>query len=344
MNKPFKKILIIQTAFLGDVILASPIIEKLHAFFPEARLDFLVRKGNESLLDEHPYLSRIFILDKKIKFRSIADNIRKIRKENYDLVVNAQRFATSGLITVLSGARHTVGFSKNPFSFFFTEKISHEISKSGGKHEVDRNIDLIKAFTDDRRVRPRLYATQKDRDSSSIYKGMAYLCIAPASVWFTKQFPKEKWIEFIDQLPIDIKVYLLGAPSDKELCREIAASSNHPGVLNLAGKLSLLASAELMKDAVINYVNDSAPLHLASEANAPVCAVYCSTVPEFGFGPLSEFSRVVELQKPLYCRPCNLHGYKKCPEGHFKCALDIQISQLNEVLQDAMKFQLANPK
>src|SRR4051812_23595951 len=116
----FKKILIIQTAFLGDVILASPLIEKLHQFFPEARLDFLLRKGNESLLSNHPYLNRVLILDKKRKSGSLIENIKQIRKERYDLVVNVQRFASSGIITCLSGARQTVGFSKNPFSIFFS--------------------------------------------------------------------------------------------------------------------------------------------------------------------------------------------------------------------------------
>ncbi|MGV3639746.1 MAG: glycosyltransferase family 9 protein, partial [Adhaeribacter sp.] len=91
----------------------------------------------------------------------------------------------------------------------------------------------------------------------------------------------------------------------------------------------------LMRDAVLNYVNDSGPMHLASALNAPTCAVYCSTVPRFGFGPLADFSRVVEKEEPLYCRPCGLHGYRQCPQGHFKCARDIRNEQLLAVLAQA---------
>jgi ADP-heptose:LPS heptosyltransferase len=338
LNKPLKKILIIQTAFLGDVILATPVIEKLHQYFPESRLDFLLRKGNESLLKKHPFLKNIFILDKNKKIRSMLEVIFSIRKEKYDLVINVQRFASSGLITSLSGAKHTVGFRKNPFSIFFTKKILHEIGKNN-QHEVDRNINLIKYFTDNKRVRPKLYASIQDEEKVKTYKGKDYICIAPASLWFTKQFPFEKWIEFINQLPESLKVYLLGSPTDHDLCQRIIDESTNQGAINLAGKLSLLESGELMKDAVLNYVNDSAPLHLASQANAPVCAVYCSTISEFGFGPLSDFSRIVEIKAPLYCRPCGLHGYKKCPEGHFKCALNINIAQLNEVLKEAMSIR-----
>jgi heptosyltransferase-2 len=76
-----------------------------------------------------------------------------------------------------------------------------------------------------------------------------------------------------------------------------------------------------MKGAIMNYVNDSAPLHFASAVNAPVTAVFCSTVPAFGFGPLSDVSFVVETDIPLSCRPCGLHGYKACPLGHFNCSI-----------------------
>jgi len=83
-----------------------------------------------------------------------------------------------------------------------------------------------------------------------------------------------------------------------------------------------------MRNAMMNYVNDSAPMHFASAMNAPVTAVYCSTFPEFGFGPLSDIRHIVQIEEPLYCRPCGLHGYAACPQKHFRCALDIRTEQL----------------
>ncbi len=103
-------------------------------------------------------------------------------------------------------------------------------------------------------------------------------------------------------------------------------------MINLAGKLSFLSSAALMKGARMNYVNDSAPMHFASAVNAPVTAVYCSTIPSFGYGPLSDRSFIVETPVALHCRPCGLHGHTKCPEGHFHCAVKIQTQQLLETL------------
>lgn len=333
-KKEFNKILIIQTAFLGDVILATPLIEKLHMHFPEASIDFILKKGNESLLSDHPYLNEVITLDKKNKLKSLQELIRKVQSKKYDLAVNLHRFASSGIIMALSGAAYKTGFNKNPFSFLYTKKIKHLIGeKAPYRHEVQRNLELVKDITDDTFLRPKLYLSPGDEDVINTYTRKEFVTISPASIWFTKQFPSDKWIELIRKISEKHEVYLLGAESDKSLCEEIRKRSYRDNVINLAGTLTILQSAGLMAKAKLNYVNDSAPMHLASAMNAPVCAVYCSTLPEFGFGPLSDFSKIVQINYDLYCRPCSLHGRKACPEGHFKCAKDIEISGLADLLE-----------
>ncbi|MFI5131952.1 MAG: glycosyltransferase family 9 protein [Chitinophagales bacterium] len=325
-----QKFLIIQTAFIGDVVLATSLIEKLHYHFPGAEIDFLLRKGNESLLANHPILNQVIIWDKqKNKLRNLWKTIRIIRRRKYDKVINVQRFAATGLITAFSGAEEKIGFDKNPFSFLFTKKVKHIIrGENNVKHEIERNTDLVKHFSDALVVKPRLYPSSIDEAKVMTYKNNEFISISPASVWFTKQYPKEKWVEFINTLSSNYTVYLLGAGSDLDLCDQIRSSANHPTVINLCGQLSFLESAALMKDAVMNYVNDSAPMHFASAVNAPVTAVYCSTLPSFGFGPLSDRSRIVEIQETLLCRPCGLHGRRACPLGHFNCAHKIKVEQL----------------
>jgi heptosyltransferase-2 len=185
---------------------------------------------------------------------------------------------------------------------------------------VNRNLSLIESITDDSFVRPKLYPS--DADFKKVIPSGEYVCIAPASVWFTKQWPAAKWIELINKFPNHLTIYLMGAKSDATLCDEIKSSvvSRESSILNLAGQLSFLESAALMKNARMNFVNDSAPLHFASAMNAPVSAMFCSTVPAFGFGPLSDVSFVFETNEKLDCRPCGLHGYKACPRGHFRCS------------------------
>ena len=136
---------------------------------------------------------------------------------------------------------------------------------------------------------------------------------------------RKKWIELIKRL--NRKIYLIGGNKDYEKCAQIITKSITK-IENLCGELTLLQSAALMKDAEMNYVNDSAPMHIASAMNAPITAIYCSTIPEFGFGPLSTHSIVVQTKEQLDCKPCGLHGLKDCPKGHFKCADTIDVNEI----------------
>jgi heptosyltransferase-2 len=328
-----KKILIIQTAFIGDVILATPVMEALHLHFPDAEIDFLLRKGNESLFEEHPFLHHIWIWDKKNhKTLHQLALIKAIRKQNIDLVINLQRFLSSGIFTLLSKAKIKIGFKKNPLSFGFKYAIAHNFAK--GTHEIDRNLSLLKPLIDDPKGKIKLYPSAINIKRVQSLMESKYLVIAPNSVWETKQLPAEKWIEFINLIPKSYIIYCIGSKNDYANVEQISKISKNERCLNLCGKLSFLESAALMQHASMNYVNDSAPLHIASAMNAPVTTVFCSTIPEFGFGPLSETSFIVETKEPLACRPCGLHGQHTCPEGHFKCAQNIQIEQLQESLKN----------
>ena len=184
-----KKILIIQTAFIGDVILATPIIEKLHQQFPDAKLDFLLRKGNEALLKNHPFLHEVLIWNKKQnKTKNLFSTLQKIRHNKYDFVINCQRFFSTGILTAFSNGKEKIGFDKNPLSIFFTKKIKHKIADNQQfTHEVHRNHDLIKHLTDNQPALPKLYPSEAN--FQKVKKENRYVCIAPTSVWFTKQLP-----------------------------------------------------------------------------------------------------------------------------------------------------------
>lgn len=318
------KFLVIQTAFIGDVILATAIVEKLYQFYPNSKIDFLLRKGNEGLLENHPIINEILIWDKKNKkYDNLKAITKNVKSAQYDAVINLHRFSSSGLITAFSGAKQKIGFKKNPLSFSFTKKVVHNIGD--GTHEIERNQKLISGLTDNQTVNPKLYPTNKDYNDVEGLKKNDYVCMAPTSVWFTKQLPKEQWVKLIAKTNDKFTIYLLGGKDDVEQCEAIKQTSKNRNVVNLSGKLSFLASAALMQTAKMNYVNDSAPLHIASAMNAPVTAYFCSTKPSFGFGPLSDQKTIVEVKRKLKCRPCGLHGKKECPEGHFDCGLEIEI-------------------
>src|SRR5689334_10893558 len=169
-----QKFLIIQTAFIGDVVLATGLIEKLHQHFPDAQIDFLVRKGNESLTINHPILHETLVWNKKEdKFGNLLRMLKRIRKAKYDKVINVQRFAATGFLTAFSGAKEKIGFDKNPFSFLFTKKIKHIIAD--GEHEIKRNHQLIKDFSDEHPAKPRLHPSSPDDEFTGSFKKQPYV-------------------------------------------------------------------------------------------------------------------------------------------------------------------------
>lgn len=348
-----QKILVIQTAFIGDLVLATALVESLHEQYPQASIDIVVRKGSEPLFNEHPFINELIVWDKKnSKYLNWLSILKKMRVKNYDVLINLQRFAATGLWTILANANTTIGFDKNPFSFLFTHKVKHDIStlnqniSASAVHEINRNHALTSSLGEFPLAMPKLYPTKSDYEKVKVYQTQKYITIAPASVWFTKQFPLTAWVSLINELKFEGPIYILGGPADKALSDAIVnevsklnsntsnisitsnASSASKKIINLSGELGFLASAALQQKAVINYVNDSAPMHFCSAVNAPVVAIYCSTIPAFGFGPLSTNSFIVETQEKLACRPCGLHGKKQCPLGHFNCAQTIENAQL----------------
>ena len=340
------RILVIQTAFIGDVVLATALLQNLHAAYPAATIDILVRQGADELFTDHPYINKVHVWNKKKnKYQHLFQIIQTIRRIKYDVVINVQRYLATGIITVLSGAKKTIGFNKNPLSFLFSEVVAHQFgadahaaeagaraaaqnSNSASLHETSRNHALLASLTTAPVAKPALYPSAANFAAVQKWQGAPYICMSPGSVWETKKMLAQNWIDLINAVPTNYTIYLMGAPNETALCAEILSGSSREGVINIAGQLNLLEAAALIKGARLNYVNDSAPMHLASATNAPVAAIYCSTIPAFGYGPLSSVQFIVETLEHLPCKPCGLHGKKACPQGHFNCGHSITTAQL----------------
>lgn len=332
-----KTILIIQTAFIGDTILASHFARAVKDQYPNSKIHFFLRKGNESVIVGLPTIEKVWIWDKEGgKTKNLIKLIMELRQIKFDMVFNLHRHFNSGLVSALMKSSFKAGFEQNPLSFFYTHKVNHLIphkSLSGVWHEVQRNLQLLQKaeptldIGDNSKIyKPELPLQEKHHLKVAPYTEGNYFVVAPASVWFTKAWSEHKYRELTQELAKTGKVFFIGAGTDKELCDRI--SSGIENTVNLCGQLNLLDSAALMKKARRVFVNDSAPLHLASCVNAKTTAIFCSTVQEFGYTPLADDSVVVDVGNALTCRPCGLHGYKACPLGHFKCSEDIEVKKV----------------
>lgn len=324
-------VLIIQTAFLGDAVLITSLLEKIRHESPQTKIQLLVRAGLEPVFEAYPHdvLTKVWGYDKSKKLRSWMTLRKQLSKENFDQVFVVQRFFGMGLLAVSIGAKKVTGFRENPVSFVFQESVTHRFGN--GVHEVERNIDLVEKWLGKQFFGPFLSPTPYILPGLEAQK---YLCISPGSVWETKRLPLQTWIDFIHGLPKDQMVVLMGAPNEAELSEKIAKACTKHHIQDLTGKLGLLEAISVYKQASVAFVNDSGPMHICSAVNTPTVAVFCSTTPEFGFGPLSTWNRVIEAKEKLACKPCGSHGKKACPLVHYACGYRIQVNQLMEAYTD----------
>lgn len=319
------KILIIQTAFIGDVILTLPVAQVLKREKPDAIIDFLCIPSTSELLINNPFINEVIIYNKrKSGVKGLFGIAKKIRNENYDVIISPHRSFRSSLIAFLSGCKNTISFDKSDMSSMYKQTVEYVT----GIHEIQRNLKLLEplGIIENKIIKPELFPSDDDKsdiDSLLREKGIAegrFVCIAPGSIWFTKRYPKEKYLKLIDTLSRKgIPVFIIGGKDDEELGEYL---SGHENVFNMAGKLSLLESAELIKRAKLLVTNDSAPLHISNAVGTDVVAIFGATIPGFGFYPYGKNDVIFET-KGLVCRPCSIHGGNKCPIGTFECMMKI---------------------
>jgi len=329
-----KKILIIQTAFLGDVILALPMVQTLKAHMPDALVDFLCIPSTESVLQNHPAINKVIPYDKKggDKLDKFIEVLNEIREVEYDIVISPHRFLRSSLLTYYSESKVRIGFEENSLAFLLTNKVKY----IKDKHEIYRNLELVKQIPgleyDKSKVslKPNLYPTpeQKDRVLHMLVHKANLISFAPCSKWFTKQLPIEKSVEIVKNLLFKgYNVALVGGEADTTYCREVEQSLSDDSLVNLCGKLSPLESYEVMTHSKALITVDSAAQHLGSASGIPIVLIYGSTDISFGFYPLTSKYIVAEIDS-LECRPCTDHGRDKCPLGHFKCMVDLSAEKI----------------
>jgi len=335
-----EKILVIQTAFIGDSILTLPMIQKLKEMFPESLIDVLAIPNTKEIFSASPYVNDVIVLDKKNVHKSLTALWKlgkEIKLKRYVKIYSPHRSFRTAFIVMQSGVKETFGFSNSSLMHVYKNLIEYKYNH----HEVQRNLALI-GYNNDWKILPEIEIplSAKERVNNFINENKINTktaAIAPGSIWNTKKYPLECYIAVIKFLIKESFVVLLvGGLNDKSLCEEVAKKFDRQ-VISAAGNFNLLESIELLKRTKIIVTNDSAPAHLGICANIPVLTLYCSTVADFGFFPYSKKSSYLSFDD-LKCKPCGIHGYDKCPLDHFACGYNLKpervILKVKEMLND----------
>jgi heptosyltransferase-2 len=329
--REFGKILVIQTAFIGDVVLTLPLVQVVRRLYPGSLVDVVVTPRSRELLSNHPDIHEVIVFDKRGSDRGIRGLwrlARQLKSRSYDLALIPHRSLRSVMLAWVAGVPVRIGFDRSAGRLFLTATAIYQTKD----HEIDRNLSLLNEITSSsvKRELPRLYpadAEKKRVDRLLIELELGrpdrLIAIAPGTVWNTKRWLKERYaslaVNFDDE---GFDVVLIGGEEDRGLCAEICTLSGSSHVHSVAGMLSLLQSAELIRRCLLLVCNDSAPTHIAAGVGTPVVALFGATVPAFGFGPSGPFDAVVQTDG-LPCRPCSMHGGEKCPIKTFDCMVNI---------------------
>lgn len=328
------RIAVIQTAFPGDVILCTPVFESLQ----NAGHDVVavVRPDTAPLLKNNPFIEKIITYDKKAGVSGFLQAVSELKSYGCDVALIIQRYFKSGLLPLFAGIPRRIGFERSSFKFLYTDLVPYREES----HEVERCLTLCEGFSETTGYSPKIFISDDNKRQARELLGSRgitpgeFVVIAPGSIWDTKRW--RGYAELTDLIgkQSSYRIVMLGSSGDHQLC-EATKNKAASNAINLAGQTDLPVSAAIMEMALLVIANDSAPAHMAAAVGTPVAAIFGPTSTKFGFTPYARRSAVVE-NRHLYCRPCSLHGPRKCPEKHFRCMREISADEVWEAGEKLM--------
>lgn len=349
-GKKVNTIAIFQTSFIGDSVLTTPLIQKTAKLFPESKIVVITRPQTEDIFRPMKEVSQIILNDKKgwNKIAGVWKTANAIKQTHADILLVPHRSFRSALIAWLSRVPIRIGFTSSEGRFLYTKTVPF----SWMIHDAERNLSLLQGIVKEKFTAEKLnmrYAPSAEENVERLMRdfnltGKTLVGIHAGSAWPTKCWPMEYFVQLISRLQTELGVQAVlvgGGKQDAALGEKICQLAKGHAA-SLCGKTSLADLMALMQHLKLFITNDSGPMHIATAFDVPTLAIFGPTTRELGFFPYGEGHRVMEV-KNLPCRPCALHGGKKCPEGHFKCMRDISPDTVFENAKEMLEKAGVSP-
>jgi heptosyltransferase-2 len=324
-----QKMLLIQTAFLGDAVLTTPLLSALRQHNPAAAISVVCTPEIAEVFKGHPAVSELILYDKRGGERSLASLWRlawRLRQQRFDIAFLPHRSFRSALLAWLSRIPRRVGFSSSQGRFFLTDVIPFH----WGVHDADRNLALLHAVgvrvpSGDLWIQPEPEAREKIErrlQARGVSSGDSIVGFNVGSVWPTKRWLPEGFAAVADRVSRELgaQVVFFGSDADQTAVADVLRVMKSQAI-NWVGQTSLRELIAAIAHCRVFLTNDSGPMHIAVAAHVPTVAIFGPTTKELGFFPYGDGHVVIERDLP--CRPCGLHGAKRCPLDHFRCMKDI---------------------
>lgn len=338
--KQVEKILVFRLSSIGDIVLTTALVRCLRNTYPNAQIDFVVKRQFASILQCVPYISNVFQLDTTSGFKGLLRLRRSLSKQKYDVVLDIHKNWRSYFITKLIGAHKRFSFNKLSFKRWLLIKYKLDaynvvrpvylrfldsaatigVKDDGKKTEIvvpERIQQHIDNYLEDNGIKP--------------YKDIIVIC--PGASFLNKQWAAENFVDLSQKIisKLHYQVVLLGGFKEKKLCDDIAAKCKGV-IISVAGVFDLSQSAALLNRAQVTVANDTGMLHMSEALNVPVVGIYGPTIRQFGYYPILSQSKVAQVE--LACRPCTKMGMDYCPNGSYNCMKMISVDQVFEDIKE----------
>jgi ADP-heptose:LPS heptosyltransferase len=335
-----REILVIRTAYIGDVIMTLPVLKPLKDRFPGSRITFLTSSSAKDILKNNPYVDAVLAYDAfwfyPVPKRKYPEFLSQFRKRRYDLVIEARAdIRDISLLVLPARAQYKVSYDVGGGAYFLT----HVAPYQGLKHKVEFHLDLVRYLgcsTDG--VEWGIYLTSEEKEQvraileqSGVRK--PYICAHPGARLQLKRWPMERCAELYDKVIDNFKtpLVLLGAESEKELLAEITGKMQHKPVI-LTEKTALRSLAGILAESELLICNDSAPMHVAASMGTPTVALFGPSK-SVETSPYGNASQVVEKDFPCrYSCDESSCGYKR----YHACMMDIQVEDVYNAVTTVM--------
>jgi lipopolysaccharide heptosyltransferase II len=325
--------LVVQTAFLGDVVLTTPLLSVLAE--RHGPVDVVTTPAAAPLIETHPAVRRVIPYAKRGADRGFSGLLRlgrSLRAERYAFAYLPHRSLRSAVLALIARIPRRIGFADG-WRLLYTG--SRPRPATG--HEIDRLLTLADVLPH-HQTAPTLGLTAADvaaAEAALRAGGIAgaFAALAPGSIWGSKRWPH--YGALAERLAGRLDVVVVGGAEDTPLGAEIGTAVARAGgrSANLCGQLTLRQSAAVMRKAAVLVTNDSAPLHFAQAVGTPTVAIFGPTLPSFGFGPRGPRDQALGVDG-LPCRPCSAHGPARCPLGHHLCMQSLRVEDVLHAIEE----------
>ncbi|MEW6057118.1 MAG: glycosyltransferase family 9 protein [Bdellovibrionota bacterium] len=339
------RILVIQTAFIGDIVLTTSFLRALALKWPHAEIHLVTTGAGCEVLAGWNQV-RLHPMNKALGFSaSIAKVLGSLLPHGeFDVVFAVHRSIRSLWLGRKLKAKKRVAFRSIASALLGYEQVPYPEYREDA-HYADKPMALLSRFGEVPAT-PRPFLCIAAADEVWFHQEVLgkvhskYIVLSPFSVWGTKIWFSDRYARLAQSLAKEhgATIVLIGSQGTQEaiVADAISEKVSRSGgrVLNLVGKTTLGQLKAVIRGAALLISNDSAPVHVASAFDVPTVAIFGPTVRKWGFFPLATKSVVVERHN-LSCRPCHIHGPTRCPKRHFRCMDEIQVE---DVMKAAESF------